>query len=62
MAAVMGQQRVKALLSDEHFSVDGALIEALRGLLAASLSGVGSMASWPSMGQHEELSAEARRW
>jgi hypothetical protein len=28
MAAVLGQQRVKALWSDEHFSVDGTLIEA----------------------------------
>jgi hypothetical protein len=28
MAAVLHQERVKALLSDEHFSVDGTLIEA----------------------------------
>lgn len=28
LAAVMGQPRVKGLLSDEHFSVDGTLIEA----------------------------------
>jgi transposase len=28
MAAVLGQARVRALLSDEHFSVDGTLIEA----------------------------------
>ncbi len=28
MAAVLGQEQVKALLSDEHFSVDGTLIEA----------------------------------
>jgi transposase len=28
LAAVLNQQRVKALLSDEHFSVDGTLIEA----------------------------------
>ncbi len=28
MAAVLGHERVKALLSDEHFSVDGTLIEA----------------------------------
>jgi len=28
MAAVLDQERVKALLSDEHFSVDGTLIEA----------------------------------
>lgn len=28
MAAVLSQERVKALLSDEHFSVDGTLIEA----------------------------------
>jgi len=28
MAAVLGQPRVKALLSDDHFSVDGTLIEA----------------------------------
>ena len=28
MAAVLTQERVKALLSDEHFSVDGTLIEA----------------------------------
>jgi transposase len=28
MVAVLGQPRVKALLSDEHFSVDGSLIEA----------------------------------
>src|SRR6478752_6491308 len=28
LAAVLGQPRVKALLSDEHFSVDGTLIEA----------------------------------
>ena len=28
MAAVLNQQRVRALLSDEHFSVDGTLIEA----------------------------------
>jgi hypothetical protein len=28
MAAVLNQARVKALLSDEHFSVDGTLIEA----------------------------------
>jgi transposase len=28
MAAVLGQPRIKALLSDEHFSVDGTLIEA----------------------------------
>jgi len=28
MAAVLGQERVKALLSDDHFSVDGTLIEA----------------------------------
>ena len=28
LSAVMGQSRVKALLSDEHFSVDGTLIEA----------------------------------
>jgi transposase len=28
LPAVMGQSRVKALLSDEHFSVDGTLIEA----------------------------------
>jgi transposase len=28
MTAVLGQERVKALLSDEHFSVDGTLIEA----------------------------------
>jgi len=28
MAAVLNQERVKALLSDEHFSVDGTLIEA----------------------------------
>ena len=30
MAAVLGQPRIKALLSDEHFSVDGTLIEAGR--------------------------------
>jgi len=28
MAAVLGQRRIKALLSDEHFSVDGTLIAA----------------------------------
>jgi transposase len=28
LAALLGQPRVKALLSDEHFSVDGTLIEA----------------------------------
>jgi transposase len=28
MAAVLGQERVKALLSDDHFSVDGTLIDA----------------------------------
>src|SRR5712692_10076444 len=28
MAAVLNQERVKALLSDDHFSVDGTLIEA----------------------------------
>lgn len=28
MAAVLGQRRIKTLLSDEHFSVDGTLIEA----------------------------------
>ncbi len=28
MAAVLNQERIKALLSDEHFSVDGTLIEA----------------------------------
>ena len=28
LAAVLGQSRVKALISDEHFSVDGTLIEA----------------------------------
>ena len=28
MTAVLNQERVKALLSDEHFSVDGTLIEA----------------------------------
>jgi transposase len=28
MTAVLGQERVKALLSDDHFSVDGTLIEA----------------------------------
>src|SRR5437667_10494421 len=28
MAAVLNQERVKVLLSDEHFSVDGTLIEA----------------------------------
>ena len=28
LSAVMGQSRVKVLLSDEHFSVDGTLIEA----------------------------------
>jgi hypothetical protein len=28
LAAVVGQSRVKALLSDDHFSVDGTLIEA----------------------------------
>ena len=28
MAAVLGQSRVKALLSQDHFSVDGTLIEA----------------------------------
>jgi transposase len=28
MAAVLGQPRIKALLSDEHFSADGTLIEA----------------------------------
>jgi hypothetical protein len=28
MAAVLNQERVKTLLSDEHFSVDGTLIEA----------------------------------
>jgi transposase len=28
MAAVLGQKRIKTLLSDEHFSVDGTLIEA----------------------------------
>jgi transposase len=28
MAAVLGQEQVKALLSDDHFSVDGTLIEA----------------------------------
>jgi len=28
MAAVLNQERVKTLLSDDHFSVDGTLIEA----------------------------------
>src|SRR5512135_616490 len=28
MAAVLGQTRIRKLLSDEHFSVDGTLIEA----------------------------------
>jgi transposase len=32
MAAVLGQPRVKALLSDEHFTVDGTLIEAFASL------------------------------
>jgi hypothetical protein len=34
LKAVLDQPRVKALLSDEHFSVDGTLIQALRRLLA----------------------------
>ena len=32
MAAVLGQQAVKALLSNDHFSVDGTLIEAWAGM------------------------------
>jgi transposase len=32
MNAVLGQPRVRALLSDEHFSVDGTLIEAWAGI------------------------------
>jgi IS5 family transposase len=32
MAAVLNQERVKTLLSDEHFSVDGTLIEAWAGM------------------------------
>jgi transposase len=36
MAAVLNQERVKTLLSDEHFSVDGTLIEAW-----ASIRGMG---------------------
>lgn len=32
MAAVLGQPRVKTLLSDDHFSVDGTLIEAWAGM------------------------------
>jgi len=35
MAAVLAQPRVKTLLSDDHFSVDGTLIEAW-----ARLSGI----------------------
>ena len=34
MAAVLNQERVTALLSDEHFSVDGTLIEAWASMLS----------------------------
>jgi len=63
LAGVVNHPEVRRQMSRDHFSVDGTLIDALSGLLAASLSGIGSMASWPSMGVDEELQAKRRcRW
>jgi transposase len=58
LAGVVNHPEVRRQMSRDHFSVDGTLIDALRGLLAASLSGIGSMPSWPSMGVDEELQTQ----
>ncbi len=61
LRAVLEQPKVKALLSDDHFSVDGTLIQALRRLLAPSPPEIGLTASWRSMGVDEELPAQGRQ-
>ena len=58
LAGVVIHPDVRRQMSRDHFSVDGTLIDALRGLLAASPPEIGSKASWPSMGLHEELQTE----
>jgi transposase len=50
MAAVLDQEAVKALLSDDHFSVDGTLIEAWAGM--KSFGTVSALAAAPICGHH----------
>src|ERR1700681_105187 len=52
MAAVLNQEQVKALLSDDHFSVDGTLIEAWASMKSFSAEGWQRRASgsWPQRG------------
>ena len=51
MAAVLDQERVKALLSDEHFSVDGTLIEAPPRSPDRGPCGIGSAGLLPADGR-----------
>jgi transposase len=44
LAGVVNHPEVRRQMSRDHFSVDGTLIDALRGLLAASPSEIGSIA------------------
>jgi hypothetical protein len=54
MAAVLNQERVKALLSDEHFSVDGTLIEAWASMKSVRPKEGGGDDDQPPVGRNGE--------
>jgi len=57
LATLLDRPDVRRLLSSEHFSVDGTLIQALRRLCRRPRCG--RIGPWP-MGQHEELPSKGR--
>jgi transposase len=59
MAAVLGQPRIKALLSDEHFSVDGTLIEAWASLKSFRPKDPGDEAPPAASGGREQEAGSA---
>jgi hypothetical protein len=60
MAAVLGQPEVKALLSDEHFSVDGTLVEAWASLKSFRPKDGSSEPPSPGRNGHRDFHGERR--
>jgi transposase len=60
LAALLGQPRVKALLSDEHFSVDGTLIEAWASMRGSSLRTTQMVATRQRLWRSRETAAKCQ--
>jgi transposase len=61
LAAVLGQPRIRALLSDDHFSVDGTLIEAWASLKSFRPKDGGGEPPGPGRNAERDFHGEARK-